>query len=188
MEVEVRGATPEENEQLKKLCEDMFKDLGLGKKLKKVLIISDMGMPAFYVACKFKKDVQPIYLKDIARIREQATFKRLQITEERYYDQVISILGEKFGNENIIQDERNIIKVKGSTASVENIKIYDFTEEVRERIIDALWHILPEGFKVRQFKHFSDGFIVMATDIPPIQEFTNQIESMKQEFWGEEDV
>ena len=184
MQVEAKGGTDSENEQFKKLTEDTFKDLSLGKKLEKVLIVSDIGIPVIYVACKFKRDVQPITLADIARIREQGTETRIQITNERYYDEVMNILGTRFGRENVVQDERNILFLKGVGHKLEDITVYDFTEEIREHIIDALWHILPEGFKVRSFTHFDDGFIVTATDVPTIAEFGNHVASIAKEMGG----
>jgi putative methanogenesis marker protein 17 len=184
MQVEVRGGTASENEQLKKLTEDTFKDLSLGKKLEKILIISDIGIPVLYVACKFKRDVQPVLLSDISRIREQSGETRIQITHERYYDEVMELLGNKFGVENVVQDERNILYLKGVNHDIGPLTVYDFTEEIREHIIDALWHILPEGFKVRSFTHFEDGFIVTATDVPTIGEFERQVKAIAKEIGG----
>ncbi len=184
MQVEARGGTASENEQLKKLTEDTFKDLSLGKKLEKVLLVSDIGIPVIYVACKFKRDVQPIILADIARIREQGAETKIQITNERYYNEAMDILSRQFGRENIVQDERNIMFLKGINHKLDAITVYDFTEDIRRHIIDALWHIIPEGFKVRSFTHFDDGFIVAATDVPTIAEFDRQIASIAKEVGG----
>ncbi|MBN1786466.1 MAG: methanogenesis marker 17 protein [Candidatus Methanofastidiosa archaeon] len=188
MEVEVRGGTREENESLRKLTEEIFKDSGLAKKQSKVLIVVDIGIPAFYVGIKFKKDVEPIKVGDIASIREQSGKTKLQINEERYYDQVIEKLGTFYGKENVEQSERNIIYINSTDENVRDIVIYDLTEEIRERTIDVLWSILPEGFKVRHFKHFEDGFILVSTDIPQIREFYNVIEDIQKEFGGSWDV
>lgn len=181
MEVEVRGGSDSENEQMRILTEDTFKDLSLGKKLEKILIVSDIGIPVIYVACKFKRDVQPIMLTDVTRIREQTGETRIQVTQERYYDEVLEMLGKRFGIENVEQDERNILFLKGMGHMLDDITVYDFTEEIREYIIDALWHILPEGFKVRSFTHFDDGFIVTATDVPTIGEFSKQVSAIAEE-------
>jgi len=188
MDVIAKGGSSEENQQLKKLAEETFKDAGLGKKLSKMVLLSDIGLPAFYVGCRFKKDVQPILLKNIARIRELSSSIKLQITDERYYGQVIETLRKHLGRENVEQDERNVIMVQGRHDDIGDIVIYDYTEEIRERIIDLLWHILPEGFKVRHFKHFDDGFILIATDIPKMREFYEQINRIAKEFGGEWDV
>ncbi|RZN47586.1 methanogenesis marker 17 protein [archaeon] len=188
MEVEVRGGKDDENTQIKKLAEETLKNLGLGKKLKIMLIESDIGLPAFYVACKFKKDVQPLSLGSLATLRESSKGVRISVTHERYYDQIYSTLQERVGKENVTQDERNILFVSNAPPDLDSITIYDYTEEVRDNIIDALWHILPEGFRVRRFKHREDGFIVVATDIPPMTEFTNKVDELEKEIWGEADV
>ena len=181
MEVVVRGGSPEENGHLKKLTEDTFKELALGKKLERIILVSDIGIPAIYLGCRFKRDVQPVVLSDIARIREQGGETRLQITEERYYDEVLSVLAKRYGVESVVQDERNIIFEKGIFPDLEKTVVYDFTEEVREHIIDALWHILPEGFKVRRFVHFEDGFVGTVSDVPTIREFDIQMQAIADE-------
>jgi putative methanogenesis marker protein 17 len=188
MEVEVRGGKEDENAQVKKLAEETLKNLGLGKKLQYMLIESDIGIPAFYVACKFKKDVQPLSLGSLASLRESSKGVRISVTHERYYDQIYSKLQDLLGKENVMQDERNILFVTNAPTELDSITIYDYTEEVRDNIIDALWHILPEGFRVRRFKHREDGFVVVATDVPPMTEFTNKVRELEQELWGDADV
>lgn len=188
MQVEVRGGKEDENAQVKKLAEETLKNLGLGKKMQYMLIESDIGLPAFYVACKFKKDVQPLSLGSLASLRESSKGVRISVTHERYYDEIYSKLQDVVGKENVTQDERNILFVTNAPAELDSITIYDYTEEVRDNIIDALWHILPEGFRVRRFKHREDGFIVVATDVPPMTEFTNKVHELERELWGDADV
>ena len=181
MDIVVRGGSEEENESLRKLTENTLKDSGLGKKQKKMVIITDIGIPAFYVGVKFKKDVEPIILDNISMIREQSNKTRIQINQERYYDQVMEKLWDIYGKDMVEQSERNVIYLNKKDDEVKNIVIYDLTEEIRERTIDVLWTILPEGFKVRHFKHFDDGFILVATDIPQMQEFYNTIDEIEKE-------
>lgn len=90
-------------------------------------------------------------------------------------------LWEIYGKDMVEQSERNVIYLNKKDDEVKNIVIYDLTEEIRERTIDVLWTILPEGFKVRHFKHFDDGFILVATDIPQMQEFYNTIDEIEKE-------
>jgi len=184
MEVIVRGGTQEENESLRKLTEDTLKDSGLGKKQRKVIIAIDIGIPAFYMAVRFKSDVEPIILDNIATIREQSNKMKIQINQERYYDQVIEKLWSIYGKDMVEQSERNIVYLNKKDDDIKSIVIYDLTEEIRERTIDILWSILPEGFKVRHFKHFDDGFILVATDVPQMKEFYNTIGALEQEIRG----
>jgi len=181
MDIVVRGGSDQENESLRKLAEETLKDSGLGKKQKKIVIITDIGIPAFYVGIKFKKDVEPIILDKIATIREQSNKMRIQINQERYYDQVIEKLWSIYGKDLVEQSERNVVYLNKRDEDVKGLVIYDLTEEIRERTIDVLWSILPEGFKVRHFKHFDDGFILVATDIPQMQEFYNALERIEKE-------
>ncbi|MHC1605612.1 MAG: methanogenesis marker 17 protein [Candidatus Methanofastidiosia archaeon] len=185
MEVLVEGCNTEESKNMQKLIEDTFKDTGLAKRIEKFMIKVDIGIPAFYVACRFKKEVPAVYLRDIAKIREQGKLKRIQVTQERYYGDVITALWERFGPEIVSQTERNFIEINDKNATLEDMKIIDPTEKMRERIINALWNILPEGFKVRHFKHFTDGFIVVTTDSPKIKEFHKEMKKIAGKF-GEE--
>lgn len=188
MDIVVNGGTPQENEALRKLTEDTFRDSGLAKKQKKILISVDIGIPAFYVAVKFKKDVEPIKVDDIAMIREQSGKTKIQINQERYYDQVIEKLWNTYGKESVEQSERNIVYLNKIDPELKNIVIYDLTEEIRQRSIDILWSILPEGFKVRHFKHFDDGFIMVCTDIPQMKEFYLNMDKIQKEFGDEWNV
>lgn len=141
-------------------------DLQLGPSIDKMKVIIDPEGPLFISVLSLNKASKPIILGDITdyKLSKDKTKVEMVVKNENYLPDVLKQLWKIYGRENIHQPDRYHITIDDNSLDLDNIVVNDPEVNLRRRIYDAIYRIMPEGFRV--IKDLSEGNIValLSTD------------------------
>ena len=89
---------------------------------------------------------------------------RIFIEDENYLPNILKRLWATFSREEIYQPTRYNIDLDGNQMDLENLIIDDPHSNLQRRIYDAIFRILPEGFKIIKDLSTENIVAVVATD------------------------
>lgn len=148
------------------IIKQIFQDLVLGPSVQDLRAFVNPDDPVFILAIKMKKTSTEISLDEVANLhydKEEDTTK-IYIQNENYLPNILKKLWFKFEREDIYQPNRYEIDLDGNHMDLADLVIDSPHSNLQRRIYDAIFRILPEGFKI--IKDFSkeDIVAVVATD------------------------
>lgn len=147
MDVTVEGGDDFANASFEKICQDIFRDLGVRTNIDQTNMYLDPVAHVFIISVKIGRVTSPVKVGDVThRDRD-----KLRITDERYAPKMLAMLWNKYG-ERVQQLSRLDIGLKLEEKEIEEAKklvIYDPREDLVTRILDGVDRILPEGARVR---------------------------------------
>jgi putative methanogenesis marker protein 17 len=145
----VEGPESFANESYSLLLERTLVDMGITTSIENVKMIIRPAEPLFIISVRMRKAGGSRTVAEIATIEEREGGTFLSINDENYAPRLLSMLWRTFGRERIEQLTRLEIFAKGTTAKeLETLRL-DPEEELKKKILDVVWRLLPEGFKVR---------------------------------------
>lgn len=117
------------------------------------------------MAIKMKKTSAETLLKQVADVKydKDEDTTTVLINNETFLPNILKKLWHELGRENVHQPSRYVLVMKGRL-DLENLVVDNPYENLKRRIYDAIFRIIPEGFKI--IKDMSEGDIVavIATD------------------------
>lgn len=137
----------------RRIAADILGDLDLIKVIGRLHIFIDPKVPLFLAVGVTRKLPRRVRLRDFANVLEQEGGVVVDISDETYLAQLLNILWERFGRDQVEQPDRWTIRLrKGEmdVSEIEDLVVFDPTESLAKDIIYALQYIAPEGFKVRR--------------------------------------
>lgn len=162
MEVIIEGRDEWGDSSYEALFRRILLDLGITRSIDAVRMIIRIDLPLFLISLKTRQVSGERRLQEIAELEKRPRGTRITITDESYAPRVLSLLWRVYGRERIEQVSRLEIMALG----VEDEELSDLVinpeEELRTKVLDAVWRLLPEGFKVR-YNLTSGGVITIAT-------------------------
>ncbi len=178
MEVRVEGGDEFANASYSKICQNVFRDIGLHSNVDDVYMYCNPAEHVFIISVKVGRVPSPVTVNDMT-IRGD---KRLKVTNERYVPKLLALLWDKFG-ERVKQLSRLEISVDLSTEEMQELMkmvVYDPREDLNTRILDAVDRILPEGARVRYpIPAQSQGRLtIIASENPITDEWKRKAEEM----------
>ncbi|MCI5737423.1 MAG: methanogenesis marker 17 protein [Methanobrevibacter ruminantium] len=119
----------------------------------------------FIIAIKMRKTSKQITLKEVAKVNYEADDDTtvVLIDDENYLPNILRTLWKTNGRENVHQPSRYVIHMKGEH-EVSDLVVDDPHENLKRRIYDAIFRIVPEGFKIMKDISRDDIVSVIATD------------------------
>ncbi len=149
MEIIVEGPESFANDSYTQLLERTLVDMGITTSIEKVKMIIRPAEPLFIISIRTRKAGGSRMVSEISTIEEKEGGTFIAINDENFAPRLLSLLWRTFGRERIEQVTRLEIFAKGATAKdIESLKL-DPEEELKKKLLDAVWRILPEGLKVR---------------------------------------
>lgn len=151
----------------KRVITDVLSDLALGRVIEKVRVFIDVTEPVFIFVATRKTGLPSVRLKDFAKVEIGRYGKHeveISLQREAYIPQLLEKLWNRYGKGNINHEERSKIIVETPNYMEEvdflaDMVIDEKTEEINDRIMDAMLRIIPEGFRVR-YHQLSDEYIL----------------------------
>jgi putative methanogenesis marker protein 17 len=164
MKVQVEGSEQYGNQSYGELFERILLELGLTNRVVGARIIVDMEKPIFVVSVKMRRARRSVKVADICEIEARSNGSFLTIREESYAPPLLALLWKKYGRERIEQLTRLEILAHGvKPEEVASLEL-DPGEELKKEVLDAVWRLMPEGFKVRH-NLFTDTVVtILATE------------------------
>ena len=138
-------------------------DLQITRAVKDLRVYIDPREPIFIIVISYEKTAPPVNLVDFAEyeLDRGANQVFLKIKDETYLPELLSILWELEGRNKIHQTSRYEVIVDDPQTDIKNLVVYNPEENLRKKIYDALFRIIPEGFRV--VDHHSEGNIIALT-------------------------
>ncbi|MBP2132917.1 putative methanogenesis marker protein 17 [Methanomicrobium sp. W14] len=154
-------------ESYKRIASDVLQDLDLIKIVSKIHILIDLEFPFFLAVGKTRKLPPPVKIRDFSNVMESEGNIVLDIAEETYLSQMLTILWDKYGRDFVVQPDRFTVTINADLAGVEeieNITVFDPSNTMYKDLVYALQWIAPEGFRVRRESIEKDRFCYLASE------------------------
>ena len=148
------------------IIKQIFQDLVLGPSVDDLRAYVNPDDPVFVLAIKMKKTSKAITFGEVANLSyvKADDITRIIIDNENYLPNILKQLWKRFSRDEIYQPNRYQLEIDGNHVYLETIVIDDPHSNLQRRIYDAIFRILPEGFKIIKDMSTDDIIAVVATD------------------------
>ena len=148
------------------IIKQIFQDLQLSPSIKDMRVCVNPEEVVFIIAMKMDKISNFIALNDVATVfydkRKDVTI--IKVNNENYLPNILKKLWIEKGRENIHQPNRFSFIIKGREENLNDLIIDDPYENLKKRIYDAVFRIIPEGFRIVRDISEEDIVAVVCTD------------------------
>ena len=107
-----------------------------------------------------------VTFEDVANLSyvKEDDITRIIVDNENYLPNILKQLWRRFSRDEIYQPNRYQLEIAGDHVDLKTIVIDDPHSNLQRRIYDAIFRILPEGFKIIKDMSTEDIVTVVATD------------------------
>ncbi len=148
------------------IIKQIFQDLVLGTSVDDLKAYVNPDDPVFVLAIKMKKTSNAIIFDEVANCsyNKEKDVTTIIIDNENYLPNILKILWRQFSRDEIYQPNRYQLEVNGDHMDLQSVVVDDPHSNLQRRIYDAVFRILPEGFKIIKDMSTEDIVVVVATD------------------------
>ena len=170
------------------IIKQIFQDLVLGSAVDDLRAYVNPDDPVFVLAIKMRKTSNVILFEEVASLTyDKADDKTvILIDNENYLPNILKELWRRFSRDEIYQPNRYQLEISGDYTNLASLVVDDPHSNLQRRIYDAIFRILPEGFKIIKDLSTEDIVAVVATDelikdawIEKAHEFIEELNSGK---------
>ncbi|WP_407392585.1 methanogenesis marker 17 protein [Methanobrevibacter sp.] len=170
------------------IIKQIFQDLVLGSAVDDLRAYVNPDDPVFVLAIKMRKTSNAIRFNEVANLTyDKANDKTVIIIDnENYLPNILKELWKRFSRDEIYQPNRYQLEISGDYAELGSIIVDNPQTNLQRRVYDAVFRILPEGFKNIKDLSTEDIVTVVATDelikdawIEKAHEFIDELNSGK---------
>ena len=164
MNINVKGTEEYGNKSYAELFKRILVDLGLANRIEEARMVILPEKPLFLISVRTRKARTTVRLDEIASVEEKGSNTYLIITNESYAPVLLANLWKRFGRERIEQLSRLEILCHGiGSDPLKSIEL-DPGQELKKELLDALWRLMPEGFKVHHTLASDTVMTIAATE------------------------
>ena len=144
----------------------ILQEVQVSRAVKDLNIYVDPREPVFIIVVKFEKAATPIRLEDFAEyeLDKKANELFIRITDETYLPDLLKKLWEVEGRNKVHQPSRYEVIIDDPKADFKEMIIVDPQEDMKKKIYDAMFRIIPEGFRVIEHKSVGDIIAMTCSD------------------------
>lgn len=145
------------------ILQQVLQDVQLTRSVKDVQIYADPREPVFIIVVKMEKTSPPILLEEFAEYKydKKANEAFIRIKDEKYLPALLKKLWELEGRNKIHQPSRMEVVVDDPQHTMAGMVVTDPQQDLKKKVYDALFRIIPEGFRV--VDHYSEDEIIALT-------------------------
>ena len=162
MKVVVEGPEDYGNESYEELFRRILLDLGLTRMVDSIHMIIRPEDSFFLVSIKVRKVTGAKSVTEVAKVEQRPEGSMLTITNENYAPALLALLWRDYGRQRVEQLTRYELMIKGAKEEDVSAKFLDPGEELKQKVLDAVWRLLPEGLKARH-NIYSEGVLTIAS-------------------------
>lgn len=142
------------------IVKQVMHDLQINRSIKDMRVFVDPRVPVFIMAVMVEKTSKNVFIEDFATYEydPQEDQTSIRIRDETYLPNLLKKLWEMEGREKIHQPSRFEIIIENPKSELKELVVYDPAENLKRKVYDAIFRILPEGFRV--IKDLSEDNIV----------------------------
>ena len=148
------------------IIKQIFQDLVLGAAVDDLRAYVNPDDPVFILAIKMKNTSSVVKFEDVANLTyvKAEDVTRILVDNENYLPNILKQLWKRFSREEIYQPNRYQLEITGDNTDLKTLIIDDPHSNLQRRIYDAIFRILPEGFKIIKDMSTENIITVVATD------------------------
>ena len=148
------------------IIKQIFHDLVLGSAVDDLKAYVNPDDPVFVLAIKMRKTSNAILFEEVANLtyNKADDVTTILIDNENYLPNILKLLWRQFSRDEIYQPNRYQLEIKGDYTSLKSEVVDDPHSNLQRRVYDAIFRILPEGFKIIKDLSTEDIITVVATD------------------------
>ena len=148
------------------IIKQIFQDLVLGASVDDLKAFVNPDDPVFVLAIKMRKTSRVVLFEDVADLtyNKANDTTMILIDNENYLPNMLKILWMQFSRDDIYQPNRYQLEINGDHTKLASVVVDDPHSNLQRRIYDAVFRILPEGFKNIKDLSTEDIVTVVATD------------------------
>ena len=161
----IESNDPEGAKVYEMITKQILQDMVLAPSLVDLKAYVNPNEVVFIMAMKLKGTSNKVYLNDVVSFEYDDVSNKtiLTINDESFLPQVLRKLWREFGRENVHQPSRYIIELEDEK-DIGNWVIDDPYVNLKRKCYDAIFRIVPEGFKIMKDMSRNDIIAVIATD------------------------
>ena len=164
MDIEVIGDDPYGSEAYSMLFDEIMSDLNKAVLIDKVKLLLNPKTPLFVFSIVLRAEPGRKTIPDVSTVRMETEGVHVTITQERYAPDIRAALWKRYGRNNVYQQTRFDLDVKGATEKELAEMVISSGEEDKREIMGAIWRTMPEGIKNRRTLMDGNVITVVATE------------------------
>jgi putative methanogenesis marker protein 17 len=148
------------------IIRQIFQDLQLSPSVKDMRVYVDPIEVVFILAMKMDKTSRNTSLSDVANVTydKEKDETTIRVDNENYLPNILRKLWIEIGRKNIHQPNRFSFILKGKVENLNDLVINDPFENLKKRLYDAAFRIIPEGFRIIRDISQDDIVAIVCTD------------------------
>ncbi|MDR0912265.1 MAG: methanogenesis marker 17 protein [Methanobrevibacter sp.] len=148
------------------IIKSIFQDLQLSPSVKDMKVYVDPNEVLFIIAIKLDKLPKDMFLSDLATVKYDKPNNRtlIGIKDENYLPDILKRLWLEFGRENVAQPNRYLISLVGEIKGLNQLNIVNAKTNIQKKVYDAIFRIMPEGFRIVRDLSQGDVVAIVSTD------------------------
>ncbi len=146
------------------LLRHTLQDLKLARAISAIKIFIDPREALFIGVVKLEKTSQPVYLDDMASYKMDNGILKILIENENYLPDLLRVLWIKEGRVNVAQPDRYKIEITDPTINPKELVVIDPSKELKRKVYDALFRVMPEGFRMTKNASYDNMICIMSSD------------------------
>jgi len=151
---EVDSTEPVGAQLYRRIASTVITDHNLLKVLERLRIFIDPTVPVFIAVGVTRTVPRTITVSDLAGVTFDEQKITLAIADETFLADLLQILWEKYGKDQVRQPDRFTIEIQtqgdAATSGIEDLAVADPTEGLFKDLIYSMQVICPEGFRVKK--------------------------------------
>lgn len=162
------------------LADEIVRDLELGNIIIQMRILVDIHYPFFGIHIVLGPRLDLVRVSEVATINVASRSELLiRLTNETHASDLLALMWEKFGRENINQLDRfeNLVTTSMAPEAIKELVVVDPNERKKVEIFDAVNRIIPEGFRVKYNEITESHLLVVGSENPITPEIIDRVKT-----------
>ncbi|NLK25850.1 MAG: methanogenesis marker 17 protein [Euryarchaeota archaeon] len=159
----------------------VMQELGVSRMVEDYRIKADPDAPYFIISLRLGKARSSVKVSDMALIDQASGGSKITIIDENWAPALLTKLWQLYGRDAVEQLTRFELIVTGPGPEIISNLELDPGEELRTKVLDAVWRVFPEGFKVRYNLANDKAMTIIGTEHDMQEEWMKLAEELHKE-------
>jgi len=145
------------------IVKHILQEVQVSRSIGDLRVYVDPREPLFIIVVRMESASPPVLIEDFAELEFNKAGNEMfvKIKDETYLPDLLQKLWEIEGRNKIHQPNRFEVIIDDPTVDLKGLVVLDPTDNLKKKVYDAIFRIIPEGFRV--IDHRSEGNIIALT-------------------------
>ena len=144
----------------------ILQEVQVSRSIGDLRVYVDPREPIFIIVVKLEKASKPIVIDDFAeyKFNKEGNEMFIKINDETYLPDLLEKLWKTEGRNKIHQPNRFEVIIDDPQTELKGMVVRDPQDDLRNKVYDAIFRIIPEGFRVIDHKSVGNIIALTCTD------------------------